>query len=270
MPRTIACCVTALALIASAFGQTAATGTVAYVFEVEGHWRTGPQFAVDLVRGAALRNHDVVALRGEPGRSYIHIGMLDGGVKIRDCRTAPQECTQNLQIDLTTGDRSLSGRLRDIWNRLTISDSPSPVFTMSRGRRLRDDPQEAVLPRNGENPDFASALTSVAAGIFDAELTPLAAGPTVRVTVDWSRPQAKSSGPPIKIGLYRLKLIAGGAESGTVTVLVVPSNQAVSLRDDFAAAAAIAQSWPESMASARHEYLAAVLAQLAERIPTAR
>ena len=263
-----------------AFAQTAATGTAAYIFDIKGDWSTGPQFAIKLVHGAALNKGDVVKLIGERTGSYIYIGFLDGRVDNRDCRSSPDECSEPLPIGLESGRPKTGIAVQDlfadyhdrvvkIWERLTISESPVPVFTMSRGRRLRDDPQETVLALDRGQPDMAPALAAMMPGTFDAELTPIpltnAVRPAVHLNVRWTPPQAVTNGRSVEPGLYRLKLSAGGAESGTVIVLVAPANKASELRDDFNAAAQISRDWPEQMTVARHEFLAAVLMELVKK-----
>ncbi len=249
-----------------AYGQTA-VDAAAYVFEIQGQWRTAPQYAVDLVRGIALRNHDVVELRGEPGRSYIHVGLLDGTVQVRDCRTTPKDCAHPLEISLPNTERTVTGRLREIWNHLTLPDSPSPVFAMSRGAES-DEPREAVLALHGGKPDFAPALASMEGGVFDADLTALASGGrATKVSIRWKPPKASATIATVEPGLYNFHLLPEGR---AVVVLVSPSDQAAALQADFADAAKVSHGWPDYMAAARHDYLAAVLKQLAGRVSTVR
>ncbi len=252
-----------------AFGQTTPDNTVAYVFEIQGDWRIAPQYASGLVRGMALHNHDVVALRGEPAGAYIHVGLLDGTVGSRDCRSAPNECAQPLEVSLTTADRTIPQRMQAIWSRLTISASPAPVFTMSRGIQISSvDARESVLALQGGMPDFAPALAGLERGVFDAELTSL--GEDSRVVplgLRWEPPKALAKGPSIRAGLYTLQLMPGGRP---IVVLVTTPRQAAVLRTDFVNAAQVSSGWPDDMASARHDYLAAVLMQLSERLAPAK
>ncbi len=247
-------------LLASVHAQE--TNAVAYVFDVSGQWRTAPQFATDLVRGQAVNNGEVIELRGDVESAFIYIGFIDGSVENRDCRTLPKECSQPLKIAFLGSSRSISERLRDIWNRLTLPDSPTPVFTMSRGAAT-PDATEAVLNLRGARPDFAPALASVAQGDYIAELRPLdGAGSTARLDLHWTPPQAIARGGAVKAGLYELQLREKSSVPGQ-TAMVLVTRSGVRLQADFAEAAAVTKNWPEAMTGARRVYLAAVLKQLA-------
>ena len=281
MTRTIARHTPWIVLTASVvFGQTARDGTVAYVFEIKGHWKT--QYVEELARGRALHENDRVEPGGVPGKragNHIFVGYVDGRVDRRDCGDTGASCTTALEIGLkgTNGPGSakpapaLGDRLQRVWESLTLAELPKAVLTMSRGRRMREDPQEAVISVERGQPDLAPALLAMPPGTFTAELTPMANnGEPVRISIQWTPPQALASGPSVNPGLYRLQLLGAGAESNAVAVLVAPSGRASALRDDFAALAQISRDWPESMTAARHDYLGAVLMQFARQPPAGK
>jgi hypothetical protein len=281
MAQPSARCALWIALAAcSAFGQTAASqlannAPVAYVFEIKGHWKT--QRVADLPRGAALHDKDLVEPREDRGARagyQIFVGFVDGRVEQRDCGESGTGCT-TLEIVLNKGTSekatTYSERLQRIWESLTLAELPKAVLNMSRGRRMRDDPSEAVLSVERGQPELAPALLSMPPGTFSAELTPLAnTGGPVRLSVQWTPPKALVTGPSVNPGLYQLKLLNAGAESNPVTVLLAPSARAGALRSDFAALAQVARDWPDTMTSARHDYFTAVLTQLTRQSPAGK
>jgi|SRR5665213_1507551 len=258
--------------VCSAFGQTATSQAandrpVAYVFEIKGHWKT--QQVADLPRGAALHDNELVEPRehGVARADYqIFVGFIDGRVEQRNCGKSGTECT-TLEIVLNKGTSektsTYSERLQRIWESLTLAELPKAVLNMSRGRRMRDDPNEAVISVERGQPDLAPALLSMPPGTFTAELTPLEnTGDPVRISVQWTPPKAVATGASVNPGMYQLKLLDAGAESNAVTVLAAPPARAEALRSDFAALAQVARDWPDTMTAARHDYLTAVLTQL--------
>jgi hypothetical protein len=264
----------------SAFGQTAADESVAYVFEIKGYWKT--QNVADLRRGAALHDKEIIEPREDRGSRagyQIFVGFVDGRVEQRDCGLSGTGCT-TLEILLHKGSGAgeagkasptYSERLQRIWESLTLAELPKAVLTMSRGRRMRDDPNEAVLSVERGQPDLAPALLSMPSGTFTAELTPLAnTAEPVRIRVQWAPPKAVATGPSVNPGLYRLKLLEAGAESNAVAVLMAPPARAAALRSDFAALAQVARDWPEPMTAARHDYLTSVLIQLNRQPPAGK
>lgn len=281
MAQPSARCAVWIALAAcSAFGQTAASqmannAPVAYVFEIKGHWKT--QRVSDLPRGAALHDKDLVEAREDRGARagyQIFVGFVDGRVEQRDCGESGTGCT-TLEIVLNKGTSekatTYSERLQRIWESLTLAELPKAVLNMSRGRRMRDDPNEAVVSVEHGQPDLAPALLSVPPGTFTGELTPVAnPGEPVRISVQWTPSKAVATGPSVNTGLYQLKLLDAGAESNTVTVLLAPPARAGALRSDFAALEQVARDWPDPMSAARHDYLTSVLTQLTRQSPAGK
>ena len=258
--------------------QQAAPKFVGYVFEFQGKWRIGPQYASDLTLGQGIQVGQSVKLVSYPldqPDAYIRIGLINKDVIGQVCQREGDKCSQlrnreviaqgcqqgdkcrELQVDDVEPPNNWSDRFTKMWNLLTAPPEKTVIFAASRGLGKEPaSPQDAVIPVKSGKPDLTAALEGLEPGKLEIVLEPVRGNTRIQLQVDWEGRQVSVSGPSVRSGLY---VLSSNPDARPATVLIVAADRAQKLASDFDEARRFSTSWPPEMS---HAYLSSVLAEL--------